>query len=398
MQTIVAMVQRADEENKIETVDSMKNLGNVKMSRAGKGQETVTRDPDFWETDCQGCKGKDTVCKSGSRIWCTKCGMGAQEQAQPQGKQMSGGDKALQEGVSLESTKEVIIRGEVTGVDTSGDDRGDLDKAKIARARAERKTAKQQERDRKAAKKYEDVKAQNEKYYKEQGEFHGEGSIKKVIAAHGPFRSRYVKGSRRECVVCDTCSDSGKAQECYYCPEKIYCTRSCQAEDWPEHKKNCRMGEGDTESRIREPQVLKGTQQEREKGKTGKNVQAEQGEVKVKMCSVGEETKTVSEAFDQWCHSLIYEEVSEREQMEIEAHLMEMERDLRVEEQEETRVLKAITSEGISDGEKAKTFKTKTQGLCVTCDLEGEVKCATCSGVYCSVECHRKKGQCPSEF
>ena len=57
-QTVAVLVHRADEENKIETVDSVEDLNNVKMSRAGKGQETATREPDSWETNCQGCKGK----------------------------------------------------------------------------------------------------------------------------------------------------------------------------------------------------------------------------------------------------------------------------------------------------------------------------------------------------
>ena len=59
---------------------------------------------------------------------------------------------------------------------------------------------------------------------------------------------------------------------------------------------------------------------------------------------------------------------------------------------------KAKMSEELSDGKKAGIFKTNVQGLCVTCVLEGEVKCTTCSGVHCSVECHNKKGQCPSGF
>ena len=69
-------------------------------------------------------------------------------------------------------------------------------------------------------------------------------SIRKVVEAHGPFECRSVMGNHRECVVCKEYLDSGRARECRYCPEKIYCTRSCQAKDWPEHKKDCRMGKG----------------------------------------------------------------------------------------------------------------------------------------------------------
>ena len=100
MPTIVAMVHRADEENKIETVDSVEDPGNVKMSRTGKGQETVSGDPGFGKTDCQGCKGKDTLYKSGSGLWCNSCGMGARDQTQLQGKPVNGEGRALHEGVS----------------------------------------------------------------------------------------------------------------------------------------------------------------------------------------------------------------------------------------------------------------------------------------------------------
>ena len=170
---------------------------------------------------------------------------------------MNAEDKVSQEGVALEPTKEVAIRGEVTGIDISGIDEGKLERAKIAIARAERKKAKAQERVR-----------EKEKGAEEQGI----GEIEKIRADHGPFPSRMAKGSQRECVMCGKVRDGeivmtmGRVygpQECYYCPERIYCSELCQARDWPEHKKNCKMGEVGTESRIREVQVLNGSQQDK---------------------------------------------------------------------------------------------------------------------------------------
>ena len=107
-------------------------------------------------------------------------------------------------------------------------------------------------------------------------------------------------------------------QECFYCPEKIYCSKLCQAMKWPEHKLDCKMGEA--------REILKDKELE-------------------------------------------WENLDD----EITA--------LRVEV------------------EKAKTFKAKAAGLCSRgCDLQGELRCTTCAGVYCSVKCHRRAGQCPSGF
>ena len=59
--------------------------------------------------------------------------MGTQEQTQPQGKQMSEEDKISQEGVTLELTTEAVAKGELTGIDLPGSDKGDSEKVKMAR-------------------------------------------------------------------------------------------------------------------------------------------------------------------------------------------------------------------------------------------------------------------------
>ena len=241
-------------------------------------------------------------------------------------------------------------------------------------------------------------------------------------------------------------------QECYYCPERIYCSERCQARDWPEHKKICNMGKGETGTEIREAQVLKGTQQEHEKEqprpgvvncykvqgsciachaegelrcarcadvycsaschkkdwelhkkgcqpplpkeKTGKDVQAEQGEVKVKMCSVGEEAKTLNDEFEQWYLRSIQEEVSETEQMEIEMHLLEREKEAELAEQEEIRVLKAKAKKGEGTisaemrGHPRLVNYCRTIGMCEFCNKEAESRCDRCGTVCCSTECY----------
>ena len=58
---------------------------------------------------------------------------------------MKGEDKVSKEGVTLEPTKEVVIQGEVTGIDTSGGDEGSLERAKIARAKAQNNTLSKKE-------------------------------------------------------------------------------------------------------------------------------------------------------------------------------------------------------------------------------------------------------------
>jgi hypothetical protein len=40
--------------------------------------------------------------------------------------------------------------------------------------------------------------------------------------------------------VCDICTKSGKMQVCGGCSTRRYCSRVCQAKDWPEHKKGCK--------------------------------------------------------------------------------------------------------------------------------------------------------------
>ena len=187
------MAHREDEENKIETVDSVEDRGNVKMSQAGKGQETATREPDSWETDCQGCKGKDTVCKVGRGLWCTKCGMGNQEPTQSQGKQMNGEGKVSHERVTSEATKEAVAQGEVSGIDTLECDQGNSEKAKVAMARAERKKAKAQEKERKRLKNIEKSIVEDEKLREEREACDGTATINKIRAEHGPFPSRSLK-------------------------------------------------------------------------------------------------------------------------------------------------------------------------------------------------------------
>ena len=94
----------------------------------------------------------------------------------------------------------------------------------------------------------------------------GMGIIRKIKADHGQFPSRPVKGNQRECVMCGgTCGEKSMydgPQECHYCPERVYCSELCQARDWPEHKKNCKMGNEGTGSKVREVQVLKDTRKE----------------------------------------------------------------------------------------------------------------------------------------
>ena len=176
-------------------VDSAEDLSNVKMSRAGKGQERVTRNPHFGKKDCQGCKGKDTLCKSGSGLWCTRCGMRVREQTQLQGKQANGEDKVPQENITLQSTKEAAIPGGVTGIDTSEGDQGKSGKDEIAQTRAKRREAKEREKDRKWAEKMARVKAENENYARKverEAVEQGAGKIQKVIAEHGVLPRRAV--------------------------------------------------------------------------------------------------------------------------------------------------------------------------------------------------------------
>ena len=66
--------------------------------------------------------------------------------------------------------------------------------------------------------------------------------------------------------------------KCARC-EDVCCSDGCHRKDWEVHKKGC------------QPPLPK--------EKTGKEVQAEQGEAKVDMCTIGEEEKTLNDEFDQ---------------------------------------------------------------------------------------------------
>ena len=89
---------------------------------------------------------------------------------------------------------------------------------------------------------------------------------------------------------------------------------------------------------------------------------------------------------------------------------MEMERGLRVEEQEETRVLKAKAKKGkgtISVETRSHPKLTnycRTIGMCGFCNKEAESRCERCGVVCCSPECysenwekHEKDCKCPKE-
>ena len=345
----------------------------------------------------------------------------------------------------MEPSTEGASQGEGTERDVSAEGKGNLEKAKVAQARAERKEVKVQQKERKSAKIIKEAKAEDKRLREEREARDGTAIVKKIRAEHGPFPTRYAMGDQRNCGVCGGRPRFQPPQECSYCPGKIYCSELCQARDWPDHKRNCNREKGGTRSRIREAQVLKGTQQEqgkeperpvvvrsyrtqglcmvchlmggfkcngcadvycsdgchekawelhrdscrpsplKEEIETG--VQVEQGDVKVNVCVVGEEAETMDDGFDRWCKILGYGGVSEREeereQMEIRMRLRDMEREREMMDQR---------------GEEIRVFKAKAQGSCKGCDLKGELRCATCTEVYCSVECHKKKGQCPSGF
>ena len=104
-------------------------------------------------------------------------------------------------------------------------------------------------------------------------------------------------------------------------------------------------------------------------------------EVKQNVVTGGEWSKEKEAEFDEWYTSRgfairaqeLAEEYRKRNnlRLEWEAEIAEREEDIKV-------------------------LKSKAQGSCVACDLQGELRCSTCMEVYCSVECHKKKGQCPN--
>ena len=143
------------------------------------------------------------------------------------------------------------------------------------------------------------------------------------------------------------------------------------------------MGEVETSSTTQEAQALRKDQQDsREDTKvTGAAKVCKTQEVKGNMRTGKEWSKEKKVEFDEWYTSRgfgirvkeLTEEYRNRNnlRLEWEAEIAEREEDTKV-------------------------FKSKAQGSCVACDLQGELRCSSCTEVYCSVECHKKKGQCPN--
>ena len=99
---------------------------------------------------------------------------------------MSGDDKMAQEGKTLESTKETGSQVEIREIGTSGTDEGTSEKAKVAQTRAERKKAKEREKDRKWAERVARVNAENEKYaLKQEREAEAPAIINKITTERG---------------------------------------------------------------------------------------------------------------------------------------------------------------------------------------------------------------------
>ena len=148
------------------------------------------------------------------------------------------------------------------------------------------------------------------------------------------------------------------------------------------------MGKDETSSRTQEAKVLKEDQPDsREEPKvTGAEKVCKTQEVNKNRCTDGEWSKEREDEFDEWYTSRGFgiraKELNEEYQnknnlrLEWEAEIAEREEDIRV--------------------FKSRCLKSKTQGSCVACDLQGELRCSSCTEVYCSVECHKKKGQCPN--
>jgi len=58
-------------------------------------------------------------------------------------------------------------------------------------------------------------------------------------------KKNYVENEKAKlnALTCKSCSKPEHGdiilKRCSQCKEKLYCSRECQAADWPSHKKNC---------------------------------------------------------------------------------------------------------------------------------------------------------------
>ena len=107
---------------------------------------------------------------------------------------MSEEDKTSKEDVTLKSTKEVVVKGELTGIDLLGSDKGDREVLVPKRAEQD-----------------------------EDG---------RDLERPGMVKCNKVQGS---CIACHTQGE----MRCAKC-EDVYCSDGCYERDWDLHRKSCR--------------------------------------------------------------------------------------------------------------------------------------------------------------